>query len=278
MLSVADNYDDWQRANRAALELDATARLRYLSRSYQRDFGNLARVDFLRKSTVDEVRLVYRASAGMTLTTHDEKKLDDASRAFDELAARQALSDFERATQYRLLVALRHFDAAAAFARSNPSQRFESLPAIDDSRGCCTDSRPQLLFIDSSQRLQRRSAPAASIVVVAHPLCHFTQNAIHDIEKDAALASALEKSWLWIAPQDGYLSLDAFETWNSEHPHARMSIAYRQSEWPMAAIWDTPTFYFFRNGAIVASVHGWPAEGHLAELRDDAKKIGLAIP
>ena len=276
--SVADRYDDWQRADHAAIEMEAPARTRRMAEVYEKDFGDLIRPDRLRTMTVDDLRLVYRASASATLLTNDENRFPGATRVFDALEARGATSAFERETQYKLLVDLRHLSAAKLFAEHYPAQMFEKLPGITELPGCCGSSRPDMFAVASRDRLLRLPAPSASIVVVAHPLCHFTQEAIRAIENDAPLAAALEKSWLWIAPQSSTFALDAFEQWNREHPRAKLNIAYRQSEWPMPAIWETPTFYFFKNGLIVATVRGWPADGHLGELRNDAKAVGLDVP
>lgn len=277
-VSVGDRFNDWQRADHAAIELDAPVRARRAAEIYEKDFSDLLRAGTLDALAVEDLRLIYRAAASTTMLTDDESRFPDSTRVFEALEARGALSSFERETQYRLLIALRHFDSAKSFAQHHTRQVFEKIPAITERPGCCISSRAQMFAVANRDRLLRLPAPSASIVVVAHPLCHFTQDAIHAIEDDAPLAAALQKSWLWIAPQGGTLALDAFEQWNRQHPRAELNIAYRQSEWPMPAIWETPTFYFFRNGRIVATVRGWPANGHLQELRDDAKAIGLDVP
>lgn len=39
--------------------------------------------------------------------------------------------------------------------------------------------------------------------------------------------------------------------------------------------WETPTFYFFRQGKVVAKVVGWPGRGRKPEVRSALKLVGL---
>jgi hypothetical protein len=57
-----------------------------------------------------------------------------------------------------------------------------------------------------------------------------------------------------------------FQRWNHEHPAMQHTIAYRNDEWPMIDWWGTPTFYFIKDGAVIAKFVGWPKEGRRAEL------------
>lgn len=276
---LAVRYAHWQQAVRDSMDLAPGPRLRAARDVYEKDLGKFARAATVDGLAVDDLRLLYRAASAMTLMTHDDRYLATSEHAFDELERRKRACAFDSGTQYRLLVALRRFDAARSFAKHHPTQSFEALPTLSRDPNCCDAASPKLLSIKAHGELQMAAATlkSATIVVVGHPLCHFSQNAIRDIEADGALADALKRYWIWVAPQDGLLASDAFEQWNRSHPSAPMSIVYRQSEWPMPGIWETPTFYFVKNGSIAAQIHGWPKEGHLRELRDDATAIGINL-
>jgi hypothetical protein len=121
-------------------------------------------------------------------------------------------------------------------------------------------------------RLPVEPKNANFVVVVAHPLCHFSQNAISAIAADPELSAGLKQA-IWLAPPDGNLRLDVFRNWNRIHPLQRMAIAYTKTEWPSIDSWETPTFYFFRKGELVGKVAGWPVSGHSQELREQLRKL-----
>ena len=54
-----------------------------------------------------------------------------------------------------------------------------------------------------------------------------------------------------------------------------MEAVYLQKEWPLIESWQTPGFYFIKDGTIVASVIGWPGDQQLETLKDAFRRIGL---
>ena len=112
------------------------------------------------------------------------------------------------------------------------------------------------------------------MVVISHPLCHFSRNAMAAIEADPALSKAMARS-LWLAPVDRKLNLEVIRQWNGEHPEHPMVIAFDRAEWPDFDSWSTPMFYFLRDGKLVSVVEGWPSEGNKEALLKAAEQIGL---
>src|SRR5690606_11218375 len=81
------------------------------------------------------------------------------------------------------------------------------------------------------------------ILVIGHPLCHFTQDAARAIESDPALRTLFVEHAKWLAPQDNTTDFTVFRQWNTEHPDVPTTIAYRAAGFPMIDNWSTPTFY-----------------------------------
>lgn len=139
---------------------------------------------------------------------------------------------------------------------------------------------PTELTLDLDRHeLVRRSVDlhqAALIVVVGHPSCHFTQNAIRDIQADPVLGDVFRAHAIWLAPQESAFDWDQFEQWNRSHPGQELAIAFRRDEWSVIDTWNLPTFYFFKDGALRAKFFGWPEQGRRAELRSALQRIGLA--
>jgi hypothetical protein len=122
----------------------------------------------------------------------------------------------------------------------------------------------------SATALQRRNLDVgrgAFVLVVADPLCHFTQDAVAAIQADPQLKRYFSGHSKWLAPTGTGLDLAAVRTWNEGLPDYSLSLVDDVHTWPDITTWGTPTFYFFEQGKVAHVVHGWPAEGHAGELK-----------
>ena len=79
----------------------------------------------------------------------------------------------------------------------------------------------------------------------------------------------------WITPQETVENFASIAGWNQKYASARMEAVYLQKEWPLIESWQTPGFYFIKDGTIVASVIGWPGDQQLETLKDAFRRIGL---
>ncbi len=129
--------------------------------------------------------------------------------------------------------------------------------------------------LSASQRPIRLSG-SVDIVVIGHPLCHFSRDAVAAIDADPHLKAAFASHSRWLMPQDGRMRPRGVAAWNAAHPLARMEYIYRQSDWAAIDTWSTPTFYFFRNGRQVGKLVGWAPDGEGERaLRKELEKLGL---
>lgn len=177
------------------------------------------------------------------------------------------------------LLAARLLDEAQAFTREHAAQGLAPLPTFVTAPGLAVDAPSEWAVHPQRHELLRRPVsglPSTGIVVVGHPFCHFTQDAVRDIEADPLLAGLFAAHAKWIAPQSGRMrDVAAIQQWNRDHPDGAMTLAYRESDWPAIDYWGTPTFYFLRDGQVVEQVTGWPTEGRRAELLAGLRELGL---
>jgi hypothetical protein len=120
-----------------------------------------------------------------------------------------------------------------------------------------------------------RFGTGPQVVVVAHPLCHFSNNATKAIESDKGLSKIFDGHSVWIVPPEEKLNLGIIYKWNEQHPEEKMVLTHDVSQWPQIDSWATPTFYFFKNGKLMKKVVGWGADGNKSEIISAARFIGL---
>jgi hypothetical protein len=257
--------------------LSTTGRAAAVAGAYDRLFGEVM-AGTLQHLALEELRHVHDATNLAHFSTLRRQDLEAMERTVAELVARKAQTPADIQDLYGAYVAMRQFSRARALADRHGLDNAEALPTIaselpDDFRGATL-----LRTSDAHGGLTRSPfAPASGqyILVVSHPLCQFSRNALAAIEGDAILRALFRDNATWIAPVDRRLHLGALQAFNAAHPDSAIAIAYRRDEWPQVDYWGTPSFYFFSNGTLVAQVSGWPKEGRRAELIDAARKAGL---
>ncbi|MCF6288577.1 MAG: hypothetical protein L3J53_04995 [Proteobacteria bacterium] len=113
---------------------------------------------------------------------------------------------------------------------------------------------------------------SVEILVVSRSGCHFSQRAANDIAADEPLTRFLKEHSKWLMHPSSRWSISSFADWNKKYPHFATKYIYRAKDFPMIKSWETPVFYFFKNGVIVEQVIGWPKEGRMQELKSYIKK------
>lgn len=279
-LGVDDRFDRFSRAEQASQGQDSRTRAETIGSSYDRNFGDLEG-GALKQRSDEELALLFRASNIATFYTMRDADLERMVDTYDELRHRGRSDERQAADLYGALVSMRRFDAARRLIVESKAQNIEELPAVIDHVG----TNPALTTLlepsaDGSMlhRRKRSIERGPAVVIVSHPLCHFSSNAVRAIEADPALAALILDRAIWLAPPDRHIYPTVLADWNRAHPRATVAIAYRRDEWQAITSWGTPTFYFLRDGKRVATVSGWPQEGRRAELLRAAKEIGLATP
>jgi hypothetical protein len=247
-----------------------------LKDAFARHFGQVPVAALSRLSDAD-LKAYLAAANRLTFYTYDPADLALAEAAFSNLEARNLEVSFDVETMFKNFVAYRMFERARALAARYPDIEFEPLPRFTGLDGAFDG--PTVLALDDAGVVSRVAAgvPAHGpyVVVAAHPLCHFSANAVRAIEQDADVSPLFAGRTLWLMPQDGHMNIDVVRDWNREFPGYAMRWAYRTADWPMIKRWSTPNFYFYRDGTLVDTVVGWPQEGNRDALLAAFARIGV---
>lgn len=181
---------------------------------------------------------------------------------------------------YRALLAARSFDVANHFFTQHSADLAHPPPKIVEPSAMPAGSPSELRIVEGGSILMHKAAGDVDrgIIVVADPLCAYTQRAVLSIHQDPVLSELMRSHAKWIAPPSRQDDFFVYARWNIAHPQQQMSLAFRKSDWPMVKQWATPIFYFTRGGHVVETIAGWPLQGHNAELLTAAKRIGIEVP
>ena len=273
---IARRFDALNAVIKTAATLSAGARAAAVAAAYDELFAALPASGRAGHRTSDELALLFRAASLTASHTADERHVRAMTSVLDALDERGLAANAEYGRMYETFVTARMLSDAREFARRHPLVELEALPELDEAIGLAV-GRPTEWTVDPDKRaLLRRNADLESvqIVVVSHPRCHFSQAAMREIQADPLLGEVFRAHARWLAPPAG-IDFDVIQKWNSMHPHQETTLAYRREEWPMIDTWDTPTFYFLKDGVVAAKVTGWPREGRRAEVIAAARQVGL---
>ena len=231
----------------------------------------------LQSADLDSLDAHFQAAYLVVFYTGSEG-VTPMQQAFSELQRRGEAGEEHLRRMFQSLVQTRDLGAARSLqlAAGEAAGALEALPEeIDHSDG--DDARRYWEVDPQALRVQRRSWPgqAMEIIAIGHPHCSPSRRAVAAISGDPRLAALFAERALWLAPQDGTLSIEVLQRFNHQHPDMRHRIAYRESEWPQIADWSTPQFYFFRGGRLVRQVSGWPPEGQVEALIEAAQQAGM---
>ena len=273
--SLEDEYVRFRSVESSIVEMPGKEKSEAISSAFQTTFGH--RLDDPENLDDRALTLGFNAVFSTAFYTRSEKYAAVVLELYDELDRRGLSNPVILGDAYSTLVATRRLAEAERLAKMHPDVWLEPMPRVIEDQ--TLGAGPSVWIPDSEGAVRHAglSLKKEQVVVAAHPLCHFTQSAVHDIAADSGLHALFRAYAVWIAPQSGQLELDAFREWNGQHPDMPMAIAYKQDEWPLIDSWSTPTFYFFKDGALVDTVVGWPREGHRDQLLAGFRKLGVRI-
>lgn len=252
-----------------------------IAASYEDLFAPLQKRSELKKYSVSDLELIFRAAKIAAFYSINRKYVEHMALDINQLDEKGAIADRYYLSLRRAFIQTRMFPELLELDLKHPLQQGERLPAILETPQLTYSGPTEWVVSADKQELLRRPVnlnPAVQIVVISHPLCHFSQNAVSYIQSDPLLNKLFIEHAKWLAPQSGELNVKTFQQWNQSNAGSLITIAYKQEEWPMLDEWGTPTFYFFKAGVVVAKVVGWPKEGRRKEVLVALQKMGLLVP
>lgn len=199
--------------------------------------------------------------------------LADMTRLAKILEQRGAASERIRRRIY--IAHVRSGDADAAnlvrqkFGEHAESQTLVELPPIDRST-------KTVVRMDGDGRALVSPVNLASgrrVVVIAHPLCGFSQRAVQFLEINPEFSRLFENDVLWTVHPSAVAQMKVIHAWNDQHPGAEISPATNTRHWPeIETGWPTPSIYFFENGELQEKIVGFN-ERFEPDLRAALKKF-----
>ena len=276
--AIDELYARFQKTESSVEASPPAARAKALAEFYSTNIADEQKPAALQQLPANSVDLLFRATYDTAFYTYDQRYVQDMQADLDRLRALHADELRHYQDLYTTLVSVRDFDAARAVLASQP--KASSDPAPDIVESLVDSGRPSALVLSESGSSATQQpiqlSGAIDIVVIGHPLCHFSHNAVAAIEADPRLNAVFARHAQWLMPQDGRMQPRVVAPWNVAHPLARMDYIYRQRDWPAIDTWSTPTFYFFKNGMLVGKLAGWAPNGDGERaLRGELKKLGL---
>lgn len=282
--SATDALTSWEKAEQQLRQVSrdnagSADRARLISATYTQLFGQVRSTDLAKVASRD-LHAMFKSAASVDFYETTDAHLADLRRVMTALEDRQEASANEVETFYGALFQNRKFDEMATYHAKhmeaglpNPIA-YRGVPMGNTSHAVLAVALTANEVSGSKVDLGK----GAHILVVAHPLCHFTQNAMAAIESDPAMEKVFGQASAWVSPADRNVDITPFQAWNRKHASTPIAIAYAENGWPEVRIWQTPTFIFLKDGKVTGAVVGWPKEGNMEALRQAMSTLQLLQP
>lgn len=278
ILSKAEHdYGELQAYSRELDTPSTRTKSRLIRDRYLQLYATYRRSGALAATPLSEVEFIYRASTLAASYTHDDKIMHDAEAAYLILEAHGLARDRHRREMYDRYVEARQFGKAQALAKQFATLPQRTLPPPSEQYPSSTPTAWRMTDGGRPARIAVDARQPAQIIVIGHPNCGYSARAARDIAADRGLAPMLGDNAVWLLPQQDRFDFNELTRWQSAYPKMNAMIVHKQNEWRAIDHWDTPTFYFLKNGKVAYKVVGWPAGGRAAELERGLVSIGLNV-
>lgn len=258
--------------------LSEVDRLKAIVESYGEIFRKHLVGTNLRRIHDHELDLVLRSTYLVSFYTFNPTYLEDALLVMRELERRGTATDNHRKIYHRMLIGYRKFDEARNYSTAHPHLEAEAVPLIGELAGNAPGD-PVVYRVDKEEHklhpVHIRIRSNDTLLVITHPLCHFSRNAMAAIESDLALLNSISNLVVWMTPASMSLNYGEIQRWNQEHPQVEVVISRSHDDWPMVESWATPQFLLLRDGRVIDSFSGWPEGGSRDKLIQLLRRGGI---
>ncbi len=279
---VAQYYDAFFQLGRdASADDDWDTRDAELKRAYRAALPREFILEAANASGAEELRALFYSiySYAVTLDRADWRPAAvDLNIVFESMVDKGWADEDILRDMHKFYISFRLFPEAEAFKRRFKDAKLESpLPIRGEVPS--KSGRLVLTLSDAGDAFLKELIDIENaVVIVGHPRCKFSNNAVTAIAGDAQLASGMAASAIWIVDATTSLTDGAIVKWNAEHPASLdFHVPWSSRDWPEINYWGTPAFYFFREGKLVKKVVGWPKESveeQKIKLKDGLRLIG----
>jgi hypothetical protein len=229
-------------------------------------YGALHRDARPSRSSRDDLLEAFKAADIATFYSHDPAIALELRGIYERLREHGIADPSHAESVLGSLVLTRELKAARAFNKEAMVVPEESLIWLAHAPASGADRRV-ILDVAGAELVSREVdvSTGLRLLVVAHPGCGYSRKAADAIQADDMLREIFERHAVWIAPPTREPTNASIIKWNLKRPKQRLSVAYRASDWPLIDDWSTPMFYLLRDGQLVDTVAGWPADGTTQE-------------
>jgi hypothetical protein len=265
---------------RAAPVSATTSGAQALLRRYQDLFGDRMNKAMLAQVPLGDLPVLFDAAALVSFESPGGPASSDMRMVHHAMAARgmDTRRTFDEAILSDLIAA-REFEQARAFAALKPDLPSPVIPKVVDPLGPGFNGRSVYHYDAANDTLTRQAAPTPAgteLVMVVAAGCHFSQDALEALRKDADLQAKLRAANLvLLIDLSGAIPFHFIAEWNAANPALPMRVPHSAREWPaIADVASVPAFYLLKQGAVLGRLEGgWPAGGNKAAL---IKLLGTA--
>jgi hypothetical protein len=258
--------------------LSENDRLEAMVRSYEGNFREHLTLTNLKSIDNRGLDFILRSIYTVAFYTFNPTYLEDASLVMQELESRGAATNNQKTLFHKILVGYRKFEEARNYSKDNPHLETEPVPWIGENNGDAAGG--PLVYRVSKDRHELIPTNVESygndiLLVITHPLCSFSRNAMAAIENDSSILDAIGDRVVWMTPASTRLNFNEIQEWNREHLSIEIVIAHTHQDWPMVDSWATPQFFLLRNGTVLDSFSGWPTGGSRDRLVELLRRGGM---
>jgi hypothetical protein len=176
--------------------------------------------------------------------------LDRLVAIHSSLRQRQSSGGEQTAQLFKHLVVLRRFDEARALRDADPSLRNVTVPTVRFAADF-RDDAPATMTRRADGAWDVANVSLADVGMVAVVGSQASAKAVAALATDATLAEKLDGAGVvWLADASALFAVDP---WNAELPEQPLQVAWRNSAWKGIAFDAMPSFFFLREGRVVAT-------------------------
>jgi len=272
--AIAERLDALLALEQALSDASPQERRLRIEREFDENFSTEYAPEALAKRNDEDLADLFRGAWIHAFHAADPSALAPLRAAYTEIDRRGTPSRHELLSMQRALLWHRRFDEAARLTADRSSELVspQARPLADAT------TKPTQWVATGENALEQRLLAVdkgTRIVVVAQPNCGFSRRAMDAIARDSRVATLFAERATILIPPKTDIDLTAVRRWNAAHPELPMAFANAEREWPQFSSWETPVFYFLRDGKVTDTLVGWPDDARTDALLALARKRGI---
>lgn len=200
-----------------------------------------------------------------------EKSLSAQGEILSALERRGLANEDKVQDLHQRLLNSKLFSMASELKKQYPAYELQTVPPLKGALAAKPGEAAVYYTLDGKSALEIKKVKKGGrrILVAAFPGCHFADEALEAIEKDAELGPIFGKYALPLTSEVDFSSLGS---WNLAHKlQYRVTVA--DNDWPGIDFTSSPIFYFIKDGRILHESPGWSDEAPFSRIYEGLAKL-----